>query len=202
MDVNQSIYRKKKKKSGKTNICANFLSFLCGEFISEVIYFMKYSALAILIFFIEEVRLARFKSSFTIERYRVGNKRTWRVIYGKTRNKYYTYPFLYHSTFRNNVSNLKKKIALYIAKTIFIPLLHLYPYTRDWIIINNSHNPSNRRASYFSRNWKRRRRKKKSNKPLHKLRKKKKKTRIYPLERDYLIFHGGEKKNKQKRKLR
>lgn len=112
---------------------------------------MKYSALAILIFFIEEARLARFKSSFTIERYRVGNKRTWRVIYGKTRNKYYTYPFLYHSTFRNNISNLKKKMALYIAKTIFIPLLHLYPYTRDWIIINNSHNPSNRRASYFSR---------------------------------------------------
>lgn len=148
MDVNRSIYRKKKKKSGKTNICANFLSFLCGEFISEVINFMKYSALAILIFFIEEARLARFKSSFTIERYRVGNKRTWRVIYGKTRNKYYTYPFLYHSTFRNNVSNLKKKMALYIAKTIFIPLLYLYPYNRDWIIINNSHN---RRASYFSR---------------------------------------------------
>lgn len=161
---------------------------------------MKYSALAILIFFIEEARLARFKSNFTIERYRVGNKRTWRVIYGKTRNKYYTYPFLYHSTFRNNVSNLKK-MALYIAKTIFILLLHLYPYTRDWIIIKyNSHNPSNRRASYFSRMEFLSKLKKK--KPLHKLRKKKKKTRIYPLERDYLIFHGGEKKNKQKRKLR
>lgn len=164
MDVNRSIYRKKKKRSDRTNIYANFLSFLCGEFISEVINFMKYSALAILIFFIEEARLARFKNSFTIERYRVGNKR---VIYGKTRNKYYTYPFLYHSTFRNNVSNLKKKMALYIAKTIFIPLLHLYPYTRDWIIINNSHNPSNRRASYFSRM-----------EFLSKLKKKKKKKKI------------------------
>lgn len=54
----------------------------------------------------------------------------------------------------------------------------------------------------FLSKLKKKEKKKKSNKPLHKLRKKKKKTRIYPLERDYLIFHGGEKKNKQKRKLR